>query len=57
MQTNMINVKPKSINVDESIIKRAEPDPPRSLRDHFYHQRTSSLSGFGLPPILKDMTF
>jgi len=35
-KTNGVNVEPKATNVDESLVERAQPDLPHSLRDHFY---------------------
>ena len=35
-EANVVNVKSKSAKPDKPILGRIEPDPPRSLRDHFY---------------------
>jgi len=53
----MVNIEPNATNVDESIVKRVEPDPLCSLIDHLHPLRTFSQSYFDLLLIPKGMTF
>ena len=55
-QTNVINVELKSTNIEESNVKRIEPNPPLSLRDHFYPPWTFPQLCFDPPLIAKDVT-